>query len=83
MELDPIQKLGQVVPEFEFFLIKPESKGSNFGRTWLKPVPKESSYKFLNVRTGRPEVLSKGRTVQQHGYTLDRALDMGHFGIQV
>jgi hypothetical protein len=31
--------------------MKPELKGSNFGRTWLKLVYRESSHKFLNVKT--------------------------------
>jgi hypothetical protein len=32
-------------------VIKAELKGSNFGRTWLKPLPGEPSNKFLNVKT--------------------------------
>jgi hypothetical protein len=39
-------------------VIKPKSKGSNFGKTWLKPVFKKSSHNFLSVRIGL-EVLSK------------------------
>jgi len=39
-------------------VIESELKGSNFGRTWLKPVPGEQSHKFSNVRTGL-EVLPK------------------------
>jgi hypothetical protein len=40
-------------------VIKPEPKGSNFGRTWFKLVPREPlAPNFINVRTGL-EVLSK------------------------
>jgi hypothetical protein len=37
-------------------VIELELKGSNFGRTKLKPLPKNLSHKFLNVKT-RLEVL--------------------------
>jgi hypothetical protein len=39
-------------------MIQLEPKGSNFGRTWLKSIPKELSHKFLNVKPGT-KVLSK------------------------
>ncbi len=39
-------------------VIKLELKASNFGRTWLKHVPGQSSHKVLIVRI-KPEVLSK------------------------
>jgi hypothetical protein len=45
-------------------VIKLEPKGSNFGVTWLKLVPEESSHQFINVRT-EPEVLSKRRRTAQ------------------
>jgi len=38
--------------EFEKNVIEPKLKGSNFGKTWLKPIPKKTSNKFLNVRIG-------------------------------
>jgi hypothetical protein len=58
--------LDPEVLEFEKIVIKPESKGSNFGRSWLKLVPRELSHKFLNVRTRSKKVLSK----RKNGTTL-------------
>jgi hypothetical protein len=40
------------VLEFEKNVITLESKGSNFQRTWLKPLPEEPLHEFLNVKTG-------------------------------
>jgi hypothetical protein len=46
MKLYPVQKPGLEVLEFEKKVIEAELKGSNFGRTWLKPQPREPSHKF-------------------------------------
>jgi hypothetical protein len=44
------------------------TKGFKFGKTWLKPVLREWSHKFLNVRTGQ-EVLSKRKNCITLVYT--------------
>jgi hypothetical protein len=46
MELDWIQKSGSKVLKFEKNVIKQKSKGSNFGRLLLKPLPEGPSHKF-------------------------------------
>jgi hypothetical protein len=50
--------LSVEVPKFEKNVTEPKPKSSNFERTQLKPLPRESSHKFLNVKTWL-EVLSK------------------------
>jgi len=55
------------VLEFEKNVIEPSPKGSNFGRTWLKPLPRESSHKILNVRPDWRFSKKKKRT-GQHWY---------------
>jgi hypothetical protein len=39
-------KIRSKVLKFEKNVIKPKSKGSSFGRWWLKPIPEEPSHKF-------------------------------------
>jgi hypothetical protein len=34
------------VLEFEKNVIERKLQGSNFGRTWLKPIPRQPSHKF-------------------------------------
>jgi len=58
MESNLVQKSSLKVLKFEKNAIEPKPKSSNFGRTQLKPLPRESSHKFLNVKTWL-EVLSK------------------------
>jgi len=45
--------------EFEKNVIEREPKGSNFEKTWLKPVPEKLSHKFLNCPNWRRGSLKK------------------------
>jgi len=56
--------LSPKVHEFEKNVIKPESKGSNFGRTWLKPVTREPSHTNFKMAEPNQRFSQKGRTRQ-------------------
>jgi hypothetical protein len=58
MESDPVQKLIWRFLNLKKNVIEREPKSSNFGRTRFKPLPKETSHKFLNVKIWS-QVLSK------------------------
>jgi hypothetical protein len=69
MELDPFQKPGPEVLEFEKNAIKWNRKGSNFGRDQLKWNPNRRTYKQI-FRVSKPNwrfSLQKGGTAQ-HSY---------------
>jgi hypothetical protein len=46
MEQYPVKKIGLKVLELEKNVIKQESKGSKFERTWFKPLPEEPPHKI-------------------------------------
>jgi hypothetical protein len=46
MELNPVKKTSLKILAFEKNVIEPELKGSKFGRTWFKPLPKEPPHKI-------------------------------------
>ncbi len=52
MELDPVQKSGLEVFEFDKKCNKMELKGSNFGRDWLKPLLENLLQ--INFRVSKP-----------------------------
>jgi hypothetical protein len=48
-----VQKSSPEIIEFEKNVIKPKSKGSNFVRIWLKPIPREPAHK--NFKMSKPD----------------------------
>jgi len=78
VELDPVQKSGPEVLEFEKKCKKMESKGSNFGRDRLKPLLENLLH--INFRVSKPNwrFSPKGGT-PQHSYYLASHNDLVKF----